>query len=253
MTFENQNVLVTGGNSGIGRSCAEMLLAQGANVVVLDRDSGGAQAGEGAESRLISLKGDVKLGKDIAAAVDRVVTSFGRLDIGINCAGITGPLANIVDQADEAMNDVLAINVCGVFLSMKYELRAMLRQGAGAIVNAASVFSNRTMDAYALYIASKHAVAGLTKAAAMEVASTGIRVNAVAPGPIKTPFIGELTPAQEKAASSTVPMLRLGKPAEVAQAILWLASSQASYLTGTILSVDGGMGANVISLPTSIS
>ena len=253
MTFKNKNVLVTGGNSGIGRSCAEMLLAQGANVVVLDRDSGGAQAGEGAEARLISLKGDVKLAKDIAAAVDRVVTSFGRLDIAINCAGITGPLANIVDQADEAMNDVLAINVCGVFLSMKYELRAMLRQGAGAIVNAASVFSNRTMDAYALYIASKHAVAGLTKAAAMEVASTGIRVNAVAPGPIKTPFIGELTPAQEKAASSTVPMLRLGEPAEVAQAILWLASGQASYLTGTILSVDGGMGANVISLPTSIS
>ena len=130
---------------------------------------------------------------------------------------------------------------------MKYQLRVMVQQGFGAIVNTASVFSSRTMEGFGIYSASKHAVAGLTKSAAVEMARLGIRVNAVAPGPIKTPFLGNLSEEQEREAAGTVPMLRFGLPIEAARAILWLVSDEASYLTGTIMSVDGGMGAFPVS------
>jgi len=252
MTFAEKIVMVTGGASGIGKSCVSLLLSQGASVTVFDRAVPPVEEGMTAldRSRCRFISGDVASGTDVAAAVERIVKSSGRLDIGINCAGISSPPLRIVDQADDAMDEVLAINVRGIFLSMKYQLRAMAQQGFGAIVNAASVFSTRTMEGFGLYVASKHAVAGLTKSAAVEMARFGIRVNAVAPGATKTPFIGNLSAKQEQEAADTIPMLRLGVPVEVARAILWLASDEASYLTGSIMSVDGGVCANPISVLT---
>jgi len=255
MTFAGKIAMVTGGASGIGESCVSLLLAQGASVIVFDRSEPAAEDRQTAidPSRYQFIPGDVKSAVEIIAAVQRIVSKFGRLDIGINCAGINGPHRPLVEQDDDAMDEVLAVNVRGIFLSMKYQLRVMVQQGFGAIVNTASVFSSRTMEGFGIYSASKHAVAGLTKSAAVEMARLGIRVNAVAPGPIKTPFLGNLSEEQEREAAGTVPMLRFGLPIEAARAILWLVSDEASYLTGTIMSVDGGMGAFPVSVPTRTS
>jgi NAD(P)-dependent dehydrogenase (short-subunit alcohol dehydrogenase family) len=175
------------------------------------------------------------------------VQKFGRLDVGINCAGISGTNTPFLDEPDDAMDRLLAINVRGVFLSMKYELLAIKAGGrGGAIVNAASIFSFRSWETFGLYSATKHAVAGLTKAVAVEMATAGIRVNAIAPGPIKTPFLGEhLDKEGEAWVSSTVPMNRVGQPDDVAGVVTWLCSDDARYVTGAILPVDGGINAKM--------
>lgn len=246
MEFRDRTVFVTGGGSGIGLACVHAFLAEGARVALADRDIDGddpllADAGD----RLLRLQVDVGVATEIAAAVKRTVTQFGPLDIAVNSAGITGTRLPIVEQADDALDDILAVNVRGIFLAMKYQLAAMLDHGAGSLINIASVFATRTWEGYGLYSASKQAVIGLTRAAALENADKGVRVNAIAPGPIRTPFIGEMTAEREQRAIGTVPMRRLGTPQDVADAVLWLASDRAAFVTGATIGVDGGIDAKL--------
>jgi len=249
MDFSNHTVMVTGGGSGIGLACVRNFLSAGASIVVLDRTAGtidGPLSSRG--DRLVHVTGDVSDAKDVKKAVDLAVEHFGSIDIGINSAGITGTRIPLVDQVDDALDAIFSVNVRGIFLSMKYQLRAMLAADTGgAIINVASVFALRTWETYGLYSATKEAVVGLTKAAALEVAAKRIRVNAVAPGPIRTPFIGELSEEKERRAIATVPAGRLGTPEDVASAITWLASDGAAFVNGEVLTIDGGINAKMYS------
>jgi len=237
--------MVTGGNSGIGLACARAFLAAGASVAVFDRSAVSADPGV-ADERHFSVQGDVSDAASVRQAVDRIVERFGGLDVAVNSAGISGPRAALVDLNDDAFDPVFAVNVRGMFLSMKYQLRAMIKANAGgAIVNIGSVFGDRTWEKYGLYGAGKAAVAGLTKAAALECAPLGIRINLVAPGPVRTPFIGVLSEEREAIAVRTVPSGRLGEPMDIAEAALWLASDRSAFITGTTLTVDGGIGAKM--------
>jgi NAD(P)-dependent dehydrogenase (short-subunit alcohol dehydrogenase family) len=246
--FEGKVVMVTGGGGGIGGQCVSRFLDAGAFVILFDRHPPVSEAVlERLDSdRLTVQHGDVSIAEDVKACVNAAVQRFGRLDYGINCAGISGTKTRFIDEPDDAMDKLLAVNVRGTFLSMKYQLRAM-RAGerGGAIVNAASVFSFRTFETFGLYSASKHAVAGLTKGAAVEMATSGIRVNAIAPGPIHTPFMGELPAEGIVWAEHSVPMKRLGHPDDVAGVVTWLCSDDARFITGAILSVDGGINAKM--------
>jgi NAD(P)-dependent dehydrogenase (short-subunit alcohol dehydrogenase family) len=242
--FCGKVVLITGGGSGIGLRCAIRLLRAGANIAVFDLEPNNEwDQPHITDHQVLTIAGNAADATALRSAVDQVMARFGRLDLAINAAGITGQLAPILDQTDDGMDRLLAINVRGVFLSMKHEALAMMRSGGGAIVNLASVYSTGSHPKMVLYGATKHAVVGLTQGAAVEWAPHGIRVNAVAPGPIRTPFIGEVTPEIEEAVRRGIPQRRIGDPEEVASAILWLLSTDASYVTGANLSVDGGQAA----------
>jgi NAD(P)-dependent dehydrogenase (short-subunit alcohol dehydrogenase family) len=245
--FSGKVVMITGGSSGIGACCVQRFAQAGGSVVVLDRHTPAGVTGQtdSATSKSLFVQGDVTAAADVRRAIDTAVHKFGRVDIGVNCAGIMGPRLPLIEQSDDALEELVAINVRGVFLATKYQLRAMLDCGGGSVVNVASVFSFRPLETFGLYSATKHAVAGLTKAAAVEVASCGIRVNAVAPGPIRTPFIGQLSEAEEKWAIASVPMKRLGQPEDVADVIVWLTSDAARFITGAIIPVDGGINAKM--------
>jgi NAD(P)-dependent dehydrogenase (short-subunit alcohol dehydrogenase family) len=238
MNFTGKTVLVTGASSGIGHSCAKRLLADQAFVILVDRTQGPLSA----EKSTLTVCGDVGAPGVMREAVERGCDRFGRLDAAINCAGIKGMLVPLIEQQDDALDDLYAVNVRGVFLAMKYELRRMMAQRAGAIVNVSSIFGLRAARSFALYSATKHAVAGLTKGAALEGAPSGVRVNAVAPGPVNTPFIGRILTESERH-SPVTPLSRFAEPDEIANAILWLCSDAASFVTGEILSVDGGLNA----------
>lgn len=225
----------------MGRRCAELLAEAGACVTLLDLHV--PEALRGIEN-ISAIEGDVSDGESIRAAIE-IALQNGRLDAAINAAGMTGTLGPILAQHDDAMDQLLSVNVRGMFLAMKYEALAMMRAGGGAIVNFASVYSNALHANMVLYGASKHAVAGLTKGAAVEFAEHGIRVNAVAPGPILTPFIGEITPEIENSVVAGIPQSRIGEPDEVASAALWLISDAASYITGSIINIDGGQSAKL--------
>jgi NAD(P)-dependent dehydrogenase (short-subunit alcohol dehydrogenase family) len=246
MGFDKKTVLITGGSSGIGWSCARMLSKAGANVVILDRDKADldelASIATHASSR-DALLGDVTDPAAVRASVEKACQLGGALDIAINCAGVTGRLLPLVDQDDEALDALFSVNVRGVYLAMKYQLRQMLQTGRGSIVNVASIFGLRSAPNFVLYSATKHAVAGLTKGAALEMAKSGIRVNAVAPGPVNTPFLGRTLSDEERLSSPVTPMFRFAEPDEIARAILWLCSDEASFVTGTVLPVDGGLAA----------
>jgi len=239
-------VLITGALTGIGRATAIAFAKQGAKLIVSGRrDEAGNQLvtelrALGAEAEYI--KSDVRHEDDVRNLVDKSVERFGRLDIAVNNAGTEGQPGLIVDQTAETLNATFETNVLGTLLSMKHEIRVMQAQGKGSIVNILSSYG-KTGAAYAsVYSASKHAVEGLTKSAALEVAGSGIRVNIVAPGPIETGMLNRFTGTEEIKAglAATVPLKRVGHPEEIADTIVFLSSDQASFITGATFAVDGG-------------
>jgi NAD(P)-dependent dehydrogenase (short-subunit alcohol dehydrogenase family) len=242
--------LVTGGASGIGRAAAVAFGREGASVVVSDVDATGgeqtAQAIRAAGGQAIFARADVSQAAQVEALTKRTVGSFGRLDCAFNNAGIQGQIATTVECNEENWDRIIATNLKGVWLCMKYEIPLMLRQGGGAIVNTASNFGLVSSAGMPAYSASKHGVLGVSKAAALEYASFGIRVNAVCPGPIKTPLsegvIREHHDAERmvEAIMNRLPVGRWGLAEEVAEAVVWLCSEAASFVTGAALPVDGG-------------
>jgi NAD(P)-dependent dehydrogenase (short-subunit alcohol dehydrogenase family) len=242
-------VLITGALSGIGRATALKFAREGASVVVSGRrDAVGLALA--AELRTTGSDGeyfhaDVRREDDIRTLIDRTVERFGRIDVAVNNAGTEGTPGLVVDQSAETFAQTFDTNVLGLLLSMKHEIRVMLAQRHGSIVNVSSAYG-RIGAAYAsVYVASKHAVEGLTKSAALEVAGTGVRINAVAPGPIDTGMLARMTGTAEAMASvaASVPLMRAGTAREVADAIAFLASEKASFMTGASLAVDGAMTA----------
>jgi NAD(P)-dependent dehydrogenase (short-subunit alcohol dehydrogenase family) len=249
-SFTGRVVLVTGGTSGIGRATAVAFAREGAKVVVAGR-----RAEEGAETvRLVERAGgegrfvraDVAKEADVRALVQKALEAFGRLDFAVNNAGVEGDNRPLVEQTVEEYDKIFRTNVLGVLLSMKHEIPAMLRAGSGAIVNISSVAGLVAIPNASTYIASKHAVIGLTKAAALETARTGVRVNAVAPAAIDTDMYTRFAadPEVRRQVDAAHPVGRIGRPEEVAAAVVWLCSDAASFVTGHTLTVDGGFTAH---------
>jgi NAD(P)-dependent dehydrogenase (short-subunit alcohol dehydrogenase family) len=239
-------VLITGGLTGIGRATALAFARDGASVVISGRrdEAGNALAGElrelGAQAEYI--RADVRKDDDVRALVDQTVARFGRLDIAVNNAGTEGEPGPLTEQTAEKFNATFETNVLGVLLSLKHQLRVMQAQGKGSIVNISSAFGKVGAPGAAVYVASKHAVEGLTKSAALEAVSSGVRVNAVAPGPIQTGMLDRFTGGDsvKDYLANELPMKRLGNTEEIAQTIVFVASDKASYITGQSISVDGG-------------
>ena len=239
--------VVTGAGSGIGRAVALAFAREGARLVVSDVDATSAAATAAAARGLGAVahdvRCDVRSGAEVEALVARTVELFGRIDCACNNAGIEGTLAPIGDAAEADAARVLDVNLMGVWRCLHAELPRMAAQGAGAIVNTASVAGLVGAGGLAPYVASKHGVIGLTKAAALEYAARGVRVNAVCPGVIATPMVDRLaaaSPGVIEALLAVKPMGRLGAPDEVAAAVVWLCSDAASFTTGHALTVDGG-------------
>src|SRR5271155_849203 len=242
-------VLITGALTGIGRAAAFAFAQEGNRIVVSGRHD---DAGETLVSELRALgreaefiRADVRREDDVRDLVDRTVALFGRLDAAVNSAGTEGQPGPVTQQTADSYAATFDTNVLGTLLSMKHELRVMQAQGSGSIVNISSTYGHDGAGGASIYSASKHAVEGLTRSAALEVAASGVRVNAVAPGPTDTGMLNRFTGNAERKAGlvSTVPFQRLGKPGEVANAIVFLASDKASFTTGQVLSVDGGKSA----------
>ena len=245
--FSGKVALVTGATSGIGRATAIAYAREGAKVVIAGRriEEGNAVAraiaGEGGEA--LFVKTDVTRESDIVALISRTVERFGRLDIAFNNAGWLGKLAPTPEQTNENYGEVFDANVRGVFWSMKYEIPAMLISGGGAIVNTASIGGSIGFPDFGLYVASKHAVIGLTRSAALEYARRGIRVNTVSPAGIQTDMLdtafGVGDTDHKKSMAELHPIGRLGSSEEVADAVLYLSAPGASFVTGHDLLVDG--------------
>jgi len=244
--MSTQIVLITGGLTGIGRAAAIAFAKKGAKVVIAGRrdEAGKALTQElrslGTEAEFINA--DVRKEDDIRNMVDQTVARFGRLDVAVNNAGTEGQGGPITDQTAESFAATFETNVLGVVLSMKHEVRAMQAQGSGNIINISSTYGHRGAAYASIYAGAKHAVEGITKSVALELAKSGIRVNAVAPGPIDTDMLTRFarTPGNRAALMATVPMNRLGLSEEVANAIVFIASGEASFITGHVLNVDGG-------------
>jgi NAD(P)-dependent dehydrogenase (short-subunit alcohol dehydrogenase family) len=239
-------VLITGALTGIGRATALAFAQKGAHLVVSGRreEEGEKLVAElrklGAEAEFV--RSDVRHEAEIRSLVDKTVARFGRLDVAVNNAGTEGTPGPVTEQTAESYAAIFDTNVLGTLLSMKHELRVMVAQGYGSIVNVSSIFGRVGGAGASVYVASKHAVEGLTKAAALEVAESGVRVNVVAPGPIETAMLNRFTGSAEKKAAlvAGVPMKRAGAPDEIAHTIMFLASDQASFITGASIAVDGG-------------
>ncbi|HLZ84291.1 MAG TPA: glucose 1-dehydrogenase [Caulobacteraceae bacterium] len=239
-------VLITGGLTGIGRAAAIEFARSGARVVVSGRRPAEGEAvaaelrGLGAEAEFIQA--DVRREDDVRNLVDQTVARFGRLDIAVNNAGTEGARGVVTDQTAESYAATFDTNVLGVVLSLKHEARVMTAQGAGSIVNISSTYGHEGAAGASIYAASKHAVEGLTKSAALELASKGVRVNAVAPGPIDTGMLDRFTGGGDDKANlrAAVPLGRIGRPEEPARAIVFIASDASGFITGHVLNVDGG-------------
>ena len=248
--MNNPVVLITGALTGIGRATALAFAKDGASVVVSGRrkDAGQALVAElhklGAKAEFVQA--DVRHEDDVRSLIDQTVKRFGRLDVAVNNAGTEGRPGPVTEQTAETYAATFETNVLGTMLSMKHELRVMQPQGNGSIINLSSTMGQRGAPGASLYTASKHAVEGLTKAASLEGAVFGVRVNAVAPGPIDTELLNRFTGDADRKAGmiAGVPLKRAGKPDEIAQAITYLASDKASFVTGQILGVNGGKTAS---------
>ena len=246
--FVGKVAIVTGGAAGIGRATALAFAREGAKVIVAD-----VQTDDGNETiRLIQeaggearfVKTNVAHSADVAHLITIATATYGRIDYGVNNAGIEGAFARTAECSDENWERTIAINLTGVWLCMRAELPELLKQGGGAIVNMASVAGLVGFPNLPAYVASKHGVVGLTKAAALEYAEQGIRINAVCPGVIRTAMVERVIggdPAVEALYTSMEPIGRLGQPEEIADAVVWLCSDHASFVTGQALAVDGGL------------
>src|SRR6266853_2280989 len=244
--MNNPVVLITGALTGIGRAAALAFAAEGSRIVVSGRHE---EAGQGLATELRALgaeaefiRADVRHDDELRELVDRTVARFGWLDAAVNTAGTEGHPGPVTEKSSDSYAATFDTNVLGTLLSMKHELRVMQAQGAGSIINISSTYGHLGAAGASVYAASKHAVEGLTKSAALEAASSGVRVNAVAPGPIETGMLNRFTGTAERKAAlaKTVPLGRVGDPAEIARAAVFLASEKASFITGQILTVDGG-------------
>src|SRR3984893_8259951 len=248
-TMNTPVVLITGALTGIGRATALAFAKEGARIVIAGRRD---QAGQNLVAELRRLdadaeyvNADVRHEDDLRSLVDKTVARFGRLDVAVNAAGTEGKPGPVTEQSAESYAATFDTNVLGTLLSMKHELRVMLAQGSGSIVNVSSTFGHTGGAGASVYVASKHAVEGLTKSAALEASGFGVRVNAVAPGPIDTGMLTRFTGSDERKSGliAGVPLKRVGKPEEIAEAIVFLSSDRASFITGATISVDGGKAA----------
>jgi NAD(P)-dependent dehydrogenase (short-subunit alcohol dehydrogenase family) len=248
--MEKPVVLITGALTGIGRATAVAFAKKGAKVVVAGRrDAAGSALAEelrslGAEAEFVHA--DVRKEDDVRGLVDETVTRFGRLDVAVNNAATEGEVGPITEQTAETYAATFETNVLGVLLTMKHEVRAMQEHGSGSIINISSTYGHEGAAGASVYVGSKHAVEGITKSVALEIAKSGIRVNAVAPGPTDTGMLTRFTgtPENKAALVAGVPMGRLGLSEELADAIVFIASDEASFITGHVLNVDGGHTAN---------
>jgi NAD(P)-dependent dehydrogenase (short-subunit alcohol dehydrogenase family) len=239
-------VLITGALTGIGRAAAISFAQEGAHVVVSGRrdKEGQALAAElqalGAEA--IFVRSDVRHEDEVRDLVERTVARFGRIDAAVNCAGTEGKPGPVTEQTAETYAATFDTNVLGTLLSMKHEMRVMLAQRSGSIVNVSSTYGRTGAAGASVYSASKHAVEGLTRSAALEAAASGVRINMVAPGPVDTGMLNRFTGTAERKAvlAATVPLNRVGNPEEIARVIMFLASGEASFVTGASYLVDGG-------------
>jgi NAD(P)-dependent dehydrogenase (short-subunit alcohol dehydrogenase family) len=239
-------VLITGALTGIGRATAVAFAKEGASIVASGRREAEGKALEaelrslGAEAAFI--RADVRHDDEVRNLVDQTVARFGRIDSAVNAAGTEGQPGPLIDQSSESYAATFDTNVLGTLLSLKHELRVMQAQGHGSIINISSTFGHEGAAGAAVYAASKHAVEGLTKSAALEGARSGVRVNAVAPGPTETGMLNRFTGTAERKAAlaKTVPLGRVGEPGEIARAAVFLASEKASFITGQVLTADGG-------------
>ena len=245
--WKDKVILVTGGASGIGRDVCLTLAQFGAKLVVANRSASMGQkvleeiTQHGTDA--IFVQTDVSQASQCELLVQAAVDTFGRLDGAFNNAGIQYAFSSIHATSIEQLDHIIDVNLKGILYLMKYEAQAMLNNGGGCIVNNASIFGLKAMPNTAEYIASKHGVIGATKAVALDYAQNKIRVNAICPGPIKTPSYDRVTGGDDHMYDAAVPMYRIGQVSEVTQAVMWLLSQESSYVTGTILSVDGGMSA----------
>jgi NAD(P)-dependent dehydrogenase (short-subunit alcohol dehydrogenase family) len=243
-------VLITGALTGIGRATALAFARDGSRVVVSGRHDDGGQVlvtelrALGAEAEFV--RADVRRDGDVRNLIDKTVERFGRLDVAVNNAGTEGQPGPLTEQSAETYAATFDTNVLGTILSLKHEMRVMLAQGHGSIVNLSSTMGSRGAADASLYVASKHAVEGLTKSAALEGAAAGVRVNAVAPGPVETALLNRFTGSADRKAGlvAGVPAKRAGRPEEIAQTIVFLASDKVDYLTGQIIGVNGGKTAS---------
>ena len=247
--MNNPVILITGALTGIGRAAALAFAKNGARLVVSGRRETEGKALEvelqklGAEA--VFVQADVRHDEEVRRLIDQAVARFGRLDVAVNNAGTEGKPGPIVNQTAESYAATFDTNVLGILLSLKHELRVMSAQKGGSIINISSTYGHKGGAYASVYSASKHAVEGFTKSAALEAASSSVRVNAVAPGPTDTGMLDRFTgtPENKAALVSGVPLGRVGKPADIADTILFLASDAASFVTGQIVSVDGGKSA----------
>ncbi|MEX1238931.1 MAG: SDR family oxidoreductase [Cyclobacteriaceae bacterium] len=243
--FKNKIAIVTGASFGIGKATAIAFARRGAKVVVADwlEEPSTIKEIEAEGGTAVFVKCDVSKSKDVSELVNKAIKAFGRIDFAVNNAGIEGETAPTHECSEENWDKTININLKGVWLCMKHELTCMLKQGKGAIVNTASVAGLIGFPGLPAYVASKHGIVGLTKTAALENAKTGIRINAVCPGVIRTAMIDRITGKDktvEKQFENMEPVGRMGEPEEVAEAIVWLCSDSASFITGHALAVDGG-------------
>jgi NAD(P)-dependent dehydrogenase (short-subunit alcohol dehydrogenase family) len=245
MTSDQKVAIVTGGSSGIGRAAAIALAKQGVKIAIAAR-----RAKEGEETvRLVKeagsegifVKTDVANENDVRSLVEKTVKQYNRLDYAFNNAGIEEMTTPLVDQTSEVFDQIMNVNVKGVWLSMKYEIPEMIRTGGGAIVNTSSGAGVIGYPQQPIYIASKHAVLGLTKSAALEYAKSGIRINAIAPGVTETEMVERVDKQLIEHLKSITPIGRIGDPQEIANAVVWLLSDKASFVLGHTLLVDGGV------------